>query len=665
MEQIIKGDELSQSENIVETNLEKLKALFPEIVTEGKIDFNALKESLGEELENTSQYYRMNWSDKNKAKREAQKPTTGTLRPAIEESIDWDSTKNLYVEGDNLEVLKTLQKGYANKVDLIYIDPPYNTGKDFVYKDDYSDNLQNYKTITGQLDNSGNNLSTNSETEGRYHSNWLNMMYPRLLIARNLLNNKGVIFLSIDNHEVENLKKICSEIFGEDNFVAQFIWRNGRTSSSIYTNEHEYILCYAKSINSVSHIKYEGADSIISDRAVKKIGVKNPSSEISFTKGIRFEGDDNIFPRKFGDSEVIEITKGVLECKDGKLANDVTINAGWVMKDMIESWLIEEEVFDSKGQKVTEFFFKSNGVLQYVKERGTIHPKTIIENISTKSGGIEVEKLMGAKVFDYPKPIQLLKYLMPIASKDALIMDFFSGSASSAQAVYEMNMTDNGTRNFIQIQLPEISYEGLTEPFIDEDGKEKSRFIIDSKTGFPKVKKDSEARKAGYYLLTEIGKERIRRAAKKIAEEHPEKSKNLDLGFKVFKLDTSNIKGWDGNPDNLDNSLFDIQDNIKTDRTEHDVLYEILLKYGLDLSLPIEEKIIEGKTVFSVGYGVLFICLADNITSKVAQGIGTWKKALNPEACSVVFKDSGFTDVEKTNSVQTLKRFGITEIKSI
>ena len=635
LDKITKGDQLTQSLDIVNDNIARLKELFPEVLTEGKIDFKVLQDILGKEIEDEEEYYRFTWAGKAQARREAHKPSTGTLRPAKEESVNWDTTENLYIEGDNLEVLKLLQKSYNDKVKMIYIDPPYNTGNDFVYKDNYKDNLKNYQQISKQIDDEGNKLTTNSESDGRYHSNWLNMMYPRLRLARNLLKDDGVIFMSIDNHEIENLKKISSEIFGEENFISEFIWRNGRTSSSIFTNEHEYILCFAKKATQLEMIKYEGENSLISDRAIKKVGVKNPASEIFFPKGIRFEAEDSIFPNVFGDSEVIEITKGLLECKNRKLANDVTIKAGWVMKDMIESWIKGDDVLDSKGQKVSEFFFKSNGVLQYIKERGTIHPKTIIENISTKQGSNEVDKLMNSRVFDYPKPIQLIKYFLQITSKNDLVLDFFSGSASTAHSILQQNTEDLGKRKFIMIQLPELTDE------------------------------KSEAYKTGYTTLTEIGKERIRRAGKKITEENPDKAKDLDLGFKVFKLDSSNIKGWDGNPDNLVDNLFDSQDNIKTGRTEEDVLFEILLKYGLDLTLPIEEKIIEGKKVFSVGFGALFICLADVITSKVAEGIGAWKEELNPEVCRVIFKDSGFGDVDKTNSVQTLKRFGINEIKSI
>lgn len=623
IEKIAKGDELSQSENIVETNIDKLKALFPEIVTEGKIDFKVLQEVLGNELEEGEEYYRFTWAGKANARREAQKPSTGTLRPAPEESVDWDTTQNLYIEGDNLEVLKLLQKSYAGKVKMIYIDPPYNTGNDFVYKDNYKDNLRNYQEITGQIDEEGNKLSTNSDSDGRFHSNWLNMMYPRLRLARNLLRDDGVIFMSIDDNEVENLKKIGNEIFGESNFLAGIVWEKRFTrsnNSKTFATLTEHILCFRKSetLSEIKEPRNEKADSTYT----------NPDNDI---RGVWTSV-----------SYVNPATKDQRPNLSYELVNPIT---GLPVVHPTNAWKYE---FSKYKQHQEE------NRLYWGKDGGNIYPR-LKRFLSEMDGGMvpvnfwsrkdagttdeaskALNELMERKVFDFPKPIRLIQKASSIGMRnDGILLDFFSGSASSAHAILKQNALDNGIRNFIQVQLPEPTDE------------------------------KSEAFKAGYNTIAEIGKERIRRAGKKIAEENQDKAKHLDLGFKVFKLDSSNIKGWDGNPDTLDESLFDAQDNIKTDRTEYDVLYEILLKYGLDLTLPIEEKTIEDKIVFSVGYGALFICLADNITNKVAEGIGKWKEELQPEVCRVVFKDSGFTDVEKTNSAQTLKRFGITEIKSI
>jgi adenine-specific DNA-methyltransferase len=641
IEKINTGDQLSQSADLVQNNIDKLKSLFPEILTEGKIDFKVLQQVLGEELEEEEEYYRFTWAGKSQARREAHKPSTGTLRPAKEESLDWDTTQNVYIEGDNLEVLKLLQKSYAGKIKMIYIDPPYNTGKDFVYKDNYKDNLKNYQEVTGQLDDDGNKTTTNSDSDGRYHSNWLNMMYPRLRLARNLLKDDGVIFMSIDENEVDNLIKVGKEIFAEENHLSTLIWSlSSGPQAGHFTRSHEYVIVFCKKRDSLNYFK-DLSGGTIRHGALKKISKVNPSSTVLFKKGsIRCETENISFSGEIGGSEKQYIKSDKMTFKEGLLNEDVLIEAGWAMKNQLKSWLSGEVTFDSKGQKVLRFYFNSQGILFYEKERGTVHPKTVLQNKevgNTKNGSNDIVELFGENIMSFPKPVDLVSKLIKTVSynQEDIILDFFAGSSTTAHSTIELNINDNINRKFIQVQLPE------------------------------KTEEKSEAFKAGYKTISEIGKERIRRATEKIRNENPEKSKDMDLGFKVFKLDSSNIKSWDGNPENLNESLFDAVGNIKTDRTEEDVLYEILLKYGLDLTLPIEERIIEDKKVFNVGLGSLFICLADDITSKVAEGIGQWKEACSPEICRVIFKDNGFTDVEKTNSVQTLKRYGINEIRSI
>lgn len=604
------GDDLTQTLDIVSDNISKLKELFPEVLTEGKIDFKVLQDILGNEIEEEEEFYRFTWAGKSQSRREAHKPSTGTLRPCKEESMDWDTTQNLYIEGDNLEVLKLLQKSYSNKVKMIYIDPPYNTGKDFVYKDNYKDNLKNYQQVTGQVDSQGNKMSTNSESEGRYHSNWLNMMYPRLRLARNLLKEDGVIFMSIDDNEVDNLRKLGDEIFGEDNFVIQIAWRKSDNQANIgnIARVKEYIVCFSKNKQQLNFNKIP-----LTEKAKKEYSYKD--EEGFFRRGI-----------------LLHKTRG-RHFYDVKTKNGKTLNGPWMIK--------EEEFLEL--DKNNEILWTNSGDEQpyskiYLhKSTGQI-PNDFWDTTfgSNQEASLSLESLLDKRIFDFPKSTKLLKNLLTIGSdKDSLILDFFSGSSSTADAIFQLNNDDEGIRKFIMVQLPEPTDE------------------------------KSEAFKSGYKFITEIGKERILRAGKKIKDENPLLSGNLDTGFKVFKLDTSNIKGWDGLPDNLENSLFESQDNIKSDRSEEDVLFEILLKYGLDLTLPIEEREIEGKKVFNVGFGALFICLGNVLTSKVAEGIGQWKETLNPETCRVIFKDGGFTDVEKTNSVQTLKRFGIQEIKSI
>lgn len=642
IEKITKDHNLSQSENIIETNIDKLKTLFPEIVTEGKIDFNVLQEVLGNELEGGDEYYRFTWAGKANARREAQKPSTGTLRPAPEESVDWDNTQNLYIEGDNLEVLKLLQKGYAGKVKMIYIDPPYNTGKDFVYKDNYKDNLRNYQEVTGQIDDEGNKLSTNSDSDGRYHSNWLNMMYPRLRLARNLLKDDGVIYISLDNNEVDNLKKVANEVFGESNYITTIANVNnpkGRSDDKYIATAHEHILVYKK--KDITFYGWAPGEHIT--RRYNKTDSHGVYREIDLRKtgdNDRREDRPNLFyyfyynektnelissEKQIKKAEFIEITPTREDGSDG--------NWRWALNSAVN----KKELLIARYMTVRDKW--GVFVKDYLTEEKRVKPTSSwTHKFVNSERGTEQFIDLGFKkqIFTNPKPIGLIKAMLEMTTRgNDIIMDFFGGSSSTVHGLLDFNITEEQNIRYILVQLPETTDE------------------------------KSEAFKSGYETIADIGKERIRRAAKKIAEKNPENAKNLDLGFKVFKLDTSNIKGWDGNPDNLDESLFDTQDNIKTDRTEHDVLYEILLKYGLDLTLPIEEKQIANKTVFSVGYGALFICLADNITNVVAQGIGEWKSALKPEVCRVVFKDSGFTDVEKTNSIQTLKRFGITEIKSI
>jgi adenine-specific DNA-methyltransferase len=615
LEKITRGDEQTKSLDLVSENINKLRELFPEIVTEGKIDFKALQEILGEELEEGEEYYRFTWAGKAQARREAHKPSTGTLRPCKEESVDWDATQNLYIEGDNLEVLKLMQKSYANKVKMIYIDPPYNTGKDFVYKDNYKDNLKNYQQVTGQVDDEGNKISTNSDSDGRYHSNWLNMMYPRLRLARNLLKDDGVIFMSIDDGELENLKKIGHEIFGEENFLTSFVWRRRKTQANLAKHiapVHDFILIYSKNFQKLNLNRIP-----FSEEFIKK-SFSNPDKD---NRGL-YQTGPLARPANSSNKEY-ELT----------MPNGRKITAKWSCSQSTFDELVKDNRLviprDGEGMPRKKIF---------LSELEGLLPNTWLDNIATNDDGArEIAEIFGSNAFfSYPKPTKLIGFLADFGlDKDGIILDFFSGSASTANSIMSLNNSDFGKRKYIMVQLPEATEE------------------------------NSEPYKAGFKTLAEIGKERIRRAGKKIAEENPDKAKDLDLGFKVFKLDSSNIKGWDGNPEDLETSLFEAQENIKTDRTEEDVMFEILLKYGLDLTLPIDEKLIDGKKVFSVGFGALFICLADGITNKIAEGIGAWKQELNPATCRVIFKDSGFSDVEKANAVQTLKRFGISEVKSI
>lgn len=619
-----------ETENLAEKNIDKIASLFPNVLTELRddegnlkkgIDFDRLRQELScEYVEGREERYEFTWVGKKKSVYEANRPIRKTLRPCLEESKDWDRTENIYIEGDNLDALKLLQESYLHSIKMIYLDPPYNTGNDFLYNDKFVMDIDDYDEEIGIVDECGNRMFKNRKERGRYHSDWCSMIYPRLKIAHTLLTDDGVIFVSIDDNEVHNLRKIMDEIFGETNFVEQFIWNSGRTASSIFTREHEYVVAYAKNKEIIPLIKYEGDSSEISDRAVKKVSRKNPASDIFFPAGIRFEGKNRLFSDKFGDSEVIEVVRGKLECKDGKLANDVTLRAGWVMKDQIEGWISGCNVFDTKGQRVQEFFFKENGVLQYIKERGTVHPKTIIQDIKTKQGTNELMKFFGVKVFDYPKPIGLIEFFSQILNeKNEIILDFFAGSSPTAHAVFNMNMKDGGKRKFIAVQLPESCEKG------------------------------SEALKAGFMNISEIGKERIRRAGEQIRQEIEEENRLLsngeeqkpvpDIGFRVFKIDDTNMKDVYYSPSEYSQETIEgLVDNVKPDRTDLDLLYQVLLDWGLPLDLKHEIEEVNGYKIHIVDNDSLVACFESNVSEDVMRIIAS-KKPLR-----AIFRDGAFSN---------------------
>jgi adenine-specific DNA-methyltransferase len=569
--------------DLAEENIDKLKQLFPEVFTEGKIDFGKLQQVLGEYVEDSNERYNFTWNGKGRALRLSQTPSLGTLRPCKEESKDWDTTGNLYIEGDNLEVLKLLQKSYYGKVKLIYIDPPYNTGKDFVYKDDFHDSLENYKKITGQVDDSGNALSTNTEASGRYHTDWLNMMYPRLRLARNLLSDDGVIFVSVDYNEFANAKKILDEIFGEDNFQREIIWRIGwlsgyKTAAPNFIRNHDTILMYSKNQN-------------------------------MFTFNKKYIENKNFKPLIKLDSN---------------------------LKTKLESLGLSR----SQQSELFQFINHDNRPDRYaIEDTWNCNEYDDLNSIAIVSfSGEKISKILDIdQDFKGQKSIKMIQRIIEASANEGdIVMDFFSGTASTAHAVMQLNAEDSGNRKFIMVQLPEITDE------------------------------NSEAYKAGYKNICEIGKERIRRAGEKIKEEKGLEAQNLDIGFKVLKLDTSNIRKWQPDYNDLEQSLMDYVDNYVEGRTELDVVYEIMLKYGLDLTYPVDEFTIAQKKVYSIGFGMLMICLDDEITTDVAKGILEKIKELSPESSRVVFKDNGFkSDSNKTNIKEILKSGGIEEFITI
>lgn len=629
-----------ESMNIVEDNIEKLKTIFPDVFTEGQVDFEKLQSVLGNYIETNDERYNFTWAGKQNALRLAQTPSTGTLRPCKDEneSKNWDTTQNLYIEGDNLEVLKLLQKSYHNKIKMIYIDPPYNTGNDFVYKDDFKDNIENYKKITGQVDEEGNKISSNSESDGRYHTNWLNMMYPRLRLARNLLSDDGVIFISIDDNEVNNLKKICDEVFGINNFITQFTRKGsgGRQDSKYYAIVHEYVLCYSKNKEMFTSGKE----------------LKTDVSYPFYDENRRLHYKTQLL-RKWGENSRRKDRPNLyypIIDPDG--------NEHYPMISSTEEscWRWgKDKMFQEIQNGKVEFKRKNNEWIAYEKifEPTEDNPETklytsIIDDISNSTGASLLKALFNDKIFDYPKPVELITRIIKLGNiKDCdIILDFFSGSATTAHAVMQLNSEDNGNRKFICVQLPEQTDE------------------------------KSEAYKAGYKNICEIGKERIRRAGEKIKQEIEQENQQLklgeepkkvpDIGFKVFKLDSSNIKKWNANTENIEEQLQQSILNQVAGRSELDVVYEIMLKCGLDLTYPIEEIKVEDKTLYSVGAGAMFICMDDNITQSIADKIISIKEENELEEPVVVFKDNGFIDDStKTNIKESLRVAGIKDFITV
>lgn len=632
--------------SIVEENISKLKEIFPEIFNEDKVDLEKLGELLGEYRDNNTERYTFTWPGKSKAIRIAQTPSTGTLRPYKEESKNWDETGNLYIEGDNLEVLKLLQKSYYGKVKLIYIDPPYNTGNDFVYKDDYKDNLENYLVITGQKDEEGNRITTNTESNGRFHSNWLNMMYPRLKLARNLLRYDGAIFISIDDNELDNLKKICDEIFGEDNFIGRImpvVNPGGRDYKQIALT-HEYLLVYAKSdLTELQEITKEIEFKMKDDLGgyeLRDLRNRNPKFHSGNRPNLFYSFYVNPNKKdKYGCCSV-SLEKGDGYDIEVKPYNSLGKESVWRWGKAKARENISLEDID-KSQVLAKPKKDGGWTISEKNRRSSTKAKSIWDEteMRTEDGTRMIRKIFGFTPFDHPKPVAFIKRILELSGEADIILDFFSGSATTAQAAMELNSEDNGKRKFILVQLPENTDE------------------------------KSEAYRAGYKNICEIGKERIRRAGEKIREENKGKKgiEDLDIGFKVYKLDSSNINKWDSDYNqDLGSNLLSMVENIKKDRTEEDILYEILLKYGIDLNVPIEEQSINGKKVFSIGFGAILACLDEEITLEVVEGIGKLKEELEPETCRVVFMDNSFkTDSVKTNAVQILKRYSIEDVKSI
>lgn len=671
--------------DIVAENVGKLKELFPEAFTEGKIDFDVLKEVLGTFVEDRDERYSFTWNGKSKARMIAQTPSTGTLRPCKEESVDWDTTQNIFIEGDNLEVLKLLQKSYHKKVKMIYIDPPYNTGQDFVYKDNFKDNIKNYKEITGQVDSEGRNLSNNPETSGRYHTDWLNMIYPRLKLARNLLRDDGVICISISDVELSNLKSILDDSFGAENFVNIIsvlakvaAGASGGGEDKRLKKNIEYVIIYAKSLpifNTLAHL-YKNTPLMSVIEGMREAGESWKYTSILLGADKR----EHIGDVEDGEGNPIKIYKrsNLKRTTIRKVCSEEDISEEEAYAKYLDGIFSDTNAQTSIRTRVIDFVGNLNNnemlEVEYVprsgKDKGKAVTHSYISNTvrrviwlsdvaELKDGKVEKKERLGTfwDHFDYnnvgkeggvpfpdgKKPIKLIQQCLDLHQEnDGIVLDFFAGSCSCAHAVMAKNLNDKGNRRFIAIQLPEPISEHKEYQFVRD-------FI--SNAGIEPY-------------VSNLGRERIRRSAKKIIDDNPEY--DGDLGFKVFKLDSTNIKPWEVDFDMTERTLEDFISNIKTDRREEDVFYEVLLKYGLDLTLPITEHTIAGQKVFDIGMGALIICLSDAISLEVVEGIAKLKDELNPEIMRVVFKDSGFKDdVVKTNAVQILKQAGIVDVRSL
>lgn len=642
MKKLTSNDPESHSADILAGNVEHLKALFPEAITEGKIDFDVLKQLLGGAVDEREEKYGLNWHGKRRARQLALTPSTGTLRPCPEDSVDWDTTQNLMIEGDNLEVLKLLQKSYAGKVKLIYIDPPYNTGKDFVYPDNFQDNIRNYLELTGQVEG-GRKISSNTEAGGRFHTDWLNMMYPRLKIARTLLSPLGSVFISIDDNEISNLKTICDDVFGEECYAGCVARVTGTPTGGGFralVNETDNVLIYLKQPDvEISGITFTEDDAAIYDRSdangkylirsMRRTGGEDRREDRpSMYYGLTAPNGTVVYPIGPGGYESRWICG---RDRYNEMALEGLIEWQQVERDGTPSWQVYQKFYlEGRLKQPSNLWDELEG-----NKKATRALKALFD---------------GEKVFSNPKPVGLLRHILQMAAADkqSVVLDFFAGSGTTAHAVMECNATDAGSRRYILVQLPEP---------LDPDNK-------DQKVAAEFCDKLDKPRN-----IAELTKERLRRAAKMLRVENTLFAG--DLGFRVFKLDSSNIHEWEPDREDLDKTLLESVEHIKSGRTEADLLYEVLLKLGLDLCVPISQRTIAGKQVHAIGGGILLACLATRITrdevEPLALGIVEWHTVLAPAGdTSCIFRDGAFADdIAKTNLAAILEQHGMTKVRSL
>ena len=605
------------SMDIAEEKREALKRIFPEVFTEERIDFDQLKRVLGEWVDSDVERFGLNWPGKAECMKIIQKPSIATLKPVRDESVNFDETENVFIEGENLEVLKLLQKAYFGKVKMIYIDPPYNTGKEFIYPDKYCEELKTYLAYTGQVDDNGRKFSTNTDTDGRFHSHWLNMVYPRLYLARNLLSEDGVIFISIDDNEVVNLRALCDLIFGEENFVIQLVWKSRQiVDSRNKTNastDHEYVLVYAKNSEEAKILGKE----IDTDK------YSNPDNDS------RGPWMSNSILGLATASQRPNLHYPITDPNSG-IEYSCPPDTGWrYSRETMEQKISDGRIVFPKSPTGRP---REKKFLSEIKSEFTGLSSIVPEDVGyTLNGTREARDLMNGRYFDFPKPTSLIKLLVTqgALSEGDIIIDFFAGSATTAHAVMKLNAEDGGSRKYMCVQLPEPTAE------------------------------KSEAYKAGYETIADIGKERIRRAAKQIEDEQNGQldlngNGKLDLGFKAFKLDQSNFRVWDGTVEDEDALIEQLElhvDHIAEESSTEDVLYELLLKAGFSLTTKVEKRNMAGKEVFSIADGEVLICLEQEVTTELIDALAS----ANPS--QVICLDAAFqrNDQLKVNAALTFK----------
>lgn len=629
-----------QSSNGVEDNITKIAQLFPDCVTEtvdersGQpkhlIDFEKLKQNLSDSvMSERAERYQFTWPDKSKAILLANSPINATLRPCREDSVDFDNTQNLYIEGDNLEVLKCLKETYLHKVKMIYIDPPYNTGNDFVYEDDFAQSSEEYLANSGQFDEQGNRMFTNAESNGRFHTDWLNMIYPRLKVARDLLTDDGVIFISIDDNEVENLRKVCDEVFGEQNFVDSLHWKKKKQPSFLAKHTAkvmEYVIVYAKNTFKLEKLSIEK----VSDSNKKVININNKVSSRIFKPGVRVKSEEQTGIIKAGvytgRSMDVEY-KNDIYYENGRTTNEVEVVSKFSdSQSNIDTFIQKDLLYITKN-----FLLRRDVGEEAAEKRKSITDLLLNDYGDNQESDKEFLELFDKKYFDYTKPIKLIYNLVKSNfTEEGIILDFFSGSATTAHAVMQLNSEDGGNRKFIMVQLPE------------------------------KTDEKSEAFKAGYKNICEIGKERIRRAGKKIKEESPLTTQDLDTGFRVLKLDSTNMQDIYYSPKDISQAdLFSQVDNVKPDRTGEDLLFQVMLELGATLDSKIETTTVAGKTIYNVAEGYLVACFDPDVTDDVVKAIAQMQPAYAVLRDTSMKDDSTATNFEqifKTYSPDTVTK---------